>query len=232
MLFKPLLGTQLSGSVGGITASHNRGGAYFRQRATPTNPATPQQVTVRNAIAELGPRWNDVLTQAQRDGWNVYGDNVELTNRIGDAFNPSGKNMFDRSNVTAIQIAEPIQDDAPTIFNLGSFTEPVIGLADETGQDVEINFDNTDAWANETGSHMVVYISRPQNAGIKFFKGPYRFADTIDGDDTTAPTSPAVIAVPFPITSGQQLFVQIRVHRLDGRLSAIWRGMTIVSTAG
>ena len=28
----------LSGSFGGLTASHNRGGQYLRQRSTPTNP--------------------------------------------------------------------------------------------------------------------------------------------------------------------------------------------------
>lgn len=183
-------------------------------------------------MADLTTRWNDGLTQLQRDAWDVYGSNVELTNPIGDAFNPSGQNMYIRSNVTAIQIVTAIQDDAPTIFNLGAFTEPVIGVAAVSTQDVEINFDNTDAWANEDDSHMVVYISRPQNAGIKFFKGPYRFSDTIDGNATTAPTSPAAISVPFPISLGQQVFVQVRVHREDGRLSGIWRGMQTVTAGG
>ena len=71
---------------------------------------------------------------------------------------------------------------------------------------------------------MIVYSSRPQNQSINFFKGPYQLAGTVDGDDTTAPTSPQEITSPFPLTDGQHLFVQIRVHRIDGRLSGKWRG--------
>ncbi|KKM06452.1 hypothetical protein LCGC14_1743870, partial [marine sediment metagenome] len=48
MLFKSGLITQGSGSIGGLTASHNRGGMYFRARTIPTNPATSFQTVVRN----------------------------------------------------------------------------------------------------------------------------------------------------------------------------------------
>lgn len=231
MLFKGLLATQLSGSMDGITASHNKGGTYFRNRATPTNPSTSFQMTIRNAMGILTTRWLDDLTQAQRDGWQTYADNVTLTNRVGDAINVSGQNMYVRSNVSVIQIGETIIDDAPVMFNLGSFTEPTVASADSGSQLVAIGFDNTDDWANETGSHMIVYISRPQNASINFFKGPYQFADTIDGDDTTAPTSPAQITAPFTLSLGQVVFVRIRVHRIDGRLSGEWFGNVVVTAA-
>ncbi len=230
MLFKGLIATALSGSMDGITASHNKGGTYFRGRAIPTNPSTSFQVVVRNAMAVLTTRWLDVLTQAERDAWQTYADNVTLTNRVGDAINVSGLNMYVRSNVTVIQIGQTIQDTAPVIFNLGSFTEPSVGAASEASQDFAITFDNTDAWANETGSAMVVYVSRPQNASINFFKGPYQLADTVDGDDTTPPTSPQTIAAPFTIADGQVIFVQVRVCRLDGRLSGLWRGNAAVTS--
>jgi len=230
MLFKGLIATALSGSMDGITASHNKGGTYFRGRAIPTNPSTSFQVVVRNAMAVLTTRWLDDLTQAQRDAWQTYADNVTLTNRVGDAINVSGLNMYVRSNVTVIQIGETIIDVAPTMFNLGSFTEPSIGAASASSQDFQVTFDNTDAWANETGSHMIVYSSRPQNATINFFKGPYQLAGTIDGDDTVAPTSPATIASPFLIATDQVIFVQVRVHRIDGRLSGLWRGNETVTS--
>lgn len=230
MLFKPLLGAQLSGSVGGLTASHNRGGAYFRQRATPTNPATSRQVTIRNAMGILTTRWLDVLTQVQRDAWQVYAENVTLINRIGDAINVSGQNMYVRSNVSVIQIGETIIDDAPTMFNLGSFTEPAVVAANANDDTVDISFDNTDEWANETGSHMIVYISAPQNASINYFKGPYQFAETIDGDDTTAPTSPQNMPAGSTLAVGQVVFVRIRVHRIDGRLSGEWFGNVVVTS--
>ena len=47
MLFVPTIGTKLSGSLGGIVASHNRFGSYFRQRTVPVNPDTADQQMVR-----------------------------------------------------------------------------------------------------------------------------------------------------------------------------------------
>ena len=58
MLFKPTIVASLSGSLGGITASHNRFGAYLRERVIPVNPGTQPQVIVRNAfhVEKLQPR--------------------------------------------------------------------------------------------------------------------------------------------------------------------------------
>lgn len=230
MLFKGLLITSLSGSMDGVTASRNKGGSYLRKRAIPTNPNTSNQQIVRGAMGLLTSSWNDDLTAVQRDAWQTYADNVTLTNPNGDQINVSGQNMFIRYNIPAIQVGLAIQNAAPTTFNLGPFTEPTLISASAASQDLSVGFDNTDAWANETGSAMAVYISRPQNQSINFFRGPYQFSDTIDGDDTTAPTSPAAIAVPFPITDGQELFARIRVLRADGRLSSEFFGSVSVTS--
>lgn len=218
MLFESQIISRGSGSIGGLTASHNKGGNYFRARVTPTDPSTVFQQVIRAAAASLVNFWNDELTPAQRDAWEVYAVNTPLTNPFGASRTVSGLNMYVRGNVSRIQNGLAIVDDAPTLFNLGEFTLTQ-GGADETSQTLAVVFDNTDAWANETGSSMLVYISRPQNPGINFFKGPYRLAGKIDGDDTTAPTSPTTIPVPFAIVALQRLFWQIRVTRRDGRLS-------------
>lgn len=223
MLFKGLLGTQYSGSVAGLTASHNAGGTYFRERATPTNPASAQQVAVRNAMNSLVARWVDTLTQTQRDAWQTYADNVTLINRIGDAINVPALSMYVRSNVARLQTGETLLDAAPTIFDLGGFTDPSFAL-DEPNDEVDVTFDNTDDWANEDDSAMLVYASAPQNQSIEYFKGPYRFAGKIEGDAITAPTSPAAIGLPWPIATGQRVFLMTRVTRADGRYSTRFRG--------
>ena len=61
---------------------------------------------------------------------------------------------------------------------------------------------------------------------INFFKGPYQFAARINGDGTTPPTSPAVIASPFPFSAGQRVFTRIVVVRVDGRVSLDFRGQS------
>jgi len=222
MLFKSGLVTQVSGSIGGMTGSHNKGGMYFRARSLPTNPQTALQVAIRNAMTSLVNEWSGVLTAAQRAAWDVYAANTPVVNKLGDSVNRSGQQWFIGNNVPRLQAGFASIDDAPTNFNRGDFTDPSMAVSEAT-QNASITFDNTDAWANEDDASMLVFISRPQNAGVNFFKGPYQFAGSIDGDGTTAPTSPASIACPFAVVAGQKVFAQVRVSRADGRLSSPFR---------
>lgn len=224
MKFRPLLATDLSGSLGGITASHNRAGAYFRNRAIPTDPATSYQVAVRNLVASLTSHWLNTLTDAQRAAWEVYANSVFLPDALGEPRNISALAHYCRTNVPALQAGLDRQDDAPTVFNLGEFTNPTFDNFSASATTFDLTFDNTDAWANEDGSAMLVYASRNYNPSINFFKGPYRYAQMIEGDAVTPPTSPASITCPFPIVAANKTFVYIRVTRADGRLSALFRG--------
>jgi len=223
MLIKSAILTSASGSVGGLTASHNAGGLYFRARTIPVNPNSAPQQQVRNAMTVLTSAWVTDLTAGQRDGWKTYGVNVGLVNPLGDQIEVSGISMYVRSNVARLQAGLDRVDDAPTVFNLGSFTEPTITAVSAATQTLSLDFDDTDDWANEDGAAMLVYISRPQNLTINFFKGPYRLATSILGDGTTAPTSPAAIDLPFTAALGQKVFLRARVTRGDGRLSGEFR---------
>lgn len=222
MIFKSGLITQASGSLGGLTASHNKGGMYLRARAIPVNPQSAQQTAVRNALSQLTGAWLGTLTQAQRDAWAVYAANTLLPSKLGDPRQIPPLAQYVRSNVPRIQAGEAAINDAPTIFNLPVLTDPSFAI-DATADEVDVTFTDTDPWANEVGGHMFVYVSRPQDPTIEFFKGPYRLAGTIDGAGSP-PTSPASLALPFPATADQKFFVQVRVGRADGRLSAPFRG--------
>lgn len=223
MLFKSAIMTQGSGSVGGITVAHNRGGLYMRARVIPTNPNTPAQVTVRNAMTILSTRWVESLTPAQRDAWDLYAANVTKTNALGDQINVTGLNMYNRGNVSRIQGSLAIADNAPTIFDIGSFTDPGFAI-DEPNDELDITFTATDDWANEDGSAMEVFISQVQNLSINFFKGPYVFSGQILGDGITPPTSPATVPLPGPTVVDQRTFIKVNVTRLDGRLSGNFLG--------
>lgn len=218
MKFKSALMTDASGSIGGMTASRNRGGLYLRSRVAPVDPNTASQNAVRNAFAQLASQWASLLTTSQREAWDEYADQVEIPNPFGDPKQVSGINMYCRSNAPRIQADLERVDDAPTVNNTGEFTS-VDAVVTAVSDDVQIDFDDTDPWVGETGSSMLVYASRPQDLSINFFRGPYRFAGSIDGDATTPPTTPATIALPFPVTAGRKVFLRIRVSRADGRLS-------------
>lgn len=210
---------EVSGSLGGIVFSHNAGGPYMRARATVTNPNTPQQQVVRSLLSQLTSTWVTTLTDIQRQGWTDYAANVPLPNALGAPRHVTALNMYVRSNVPLIQAGFARQDDAPTSFTLGDFTAAA-GAASAGPQTISISFTVTDAWVDESDAGMLIYVSRQQNTTINFFKGPYQFAGSIDGDDTTPPTSPATIPVPFPLTAGNRIFFRQQVVRADGRLSA------------
>lgn len=230
MLFKSQVYTEASGSIGGITYSRNRGGMYTRARAMPTNPNTPYQQAIRAAVALLTSRWLDALTDLERLAWDDYALYTPLLNRLGEPHNVGGLAMFVRSNVPRIQAGIVIQNSAPYVNNLGEMTAPTAGAISAGGGTIAVNYSDGDAWVEEDGAHLLIYVSRGMNASINFFKGPFRYAGMVDGDAVTPPVPPASITLPFAVTAGQRVVARAAVTRADGRRSAdaTFRGTAVV----
>lgn len=218
-LFQSGIMTASSGSLGGLTFSHNRGGMYVRARVVPVNPNTPAQGVIRQQMANATNRWANTLTAAQRDGWETYAANVLLPGPLGDPRDVGGLGMFIRNTVPRARSASSIVDDAPIIFDTGGFTPVTAPTATDASDLIGFAFTNTDDWAGEDDSHMLIFVGRPQNPGINYFTGPYQYADKIDGDAITPPTSPASITSPFVFSAGQRMFFRVVVTRVDGRYS-------------
>lgn len=222
MKFKSQVYASVSGSVGGLTYSHNQGGMYCRARAVPTNPNTSFQQTLRNAMGQLTTRWGQTLTQTQRDAWAVFATNVPVVDSLGESRTIPPLSWYLKANSLRVQSGLSVIDAAPTIFELATLTIPVL-TATAAAATASLAYTNTDAWANEVGGALLVYASRPQNAGIQFFNGPYRYAGRVNGA-ATPPTSPATITLPFvtgPALS--KLFMKVVAVRADGRPSSPFR---------
>ncbi len=215
-----------SGSVGGLTYSHNAGGNYVRAKTIPTNPASPFQEAVRNIVAFLTGNWNINLTAAQRATWKTYADNVNWTDKQGQQITLSALAHYVRSNVPRLQAGLARVDDAPFIMALATFGNPAFGFAAAT-QEAAVQFLTGNNWVDTDGSAMLVYISRQQLPTIDYFKGPYRFAAAILGDSATPPTSPAAIAAPFAGDIGNRVFFKVSVTEADGRLSEPFRDFAV-----
>lgn len=230
MIFKSVFIDRGSGSIGGLTVSRNRGGMYMRGRGMPTNPNTEFQQAVRSAAAQLASNWRNVLTEDQRISWDLYAENVQLPNSLGDPRNVGGLGMYLRSNVPRIASGEADLvrvDDGPIVFNLGDVGPLEVESATAATDVVSIGFTDTDDWVDEDGAGLLVYTARAQNPSINFFKGSYRFAGAVLGDSTTPPTTPAAIDAAFNIDVANRTFVFARVSRADGRLSTPFRGFGI-----
>ncbi len=210
-------GTQISGSIGGTTWSHNRFGAYKRNRSVPVNPNTSRQVAVRNAVRTLTINWEIVLTQAQRNAWDLYGQNVSWVNKLGRAVFLTGLNHYVRCNTPRLMNGIASIDAAPTLFNIGAAESDLAVTASEATQDLTITGNDAGSWIGEADAWQFFFMGAPQNSGIKFFGGPYRQVTATPG--AGPPPFPVVIAAAFPFVEGQRIWVRSRIARGDGRLS-------------
>ena len=212
-------GTQVSGSTGGTTYSHNRFGAYTRNRSVPVNPNTDRQIGVRNAVRALTIAWQNTLTDAQRNGWEVYAANVSWINKLGQTVHLTGLNHYIRSNTPRLQVGVARVDAPPTTYNLATAELGLAAVASEVTQIASMTYDDTAAWANEAGGFQFVSCGLPKNGATKFFGGPYRIFGTITGDDIAPPSSPFAVTWTFPFAEGNRLWLRTRIARADGRLS-------------
>lgn len=227
MKYTSAIAATASGSMGGATASRNKGGQYFRRRAIPTNPSSSRQQVVRNGLANLSQAWSNTLTAAQRAAWSTYAANVPKTDSLGNTINLSGIGWYVACNNARISAGKAIVAAAPTTFTLADLTPPTVTGVASTGV-ASVAFTNTDLWASSVGGFLVMQFSRPQSAGINFFKGPFRVGFSIAGA-STPPTSPATGTMPFLGAAGNQVFWQARCLNADGRISGQLRGSFLLT---
>jgi hypothetical protein len=219
--FRGTIGTDQSGSIAGVTASHNRGGAYYRNRAIPVNPNTTQQQAVRSYFSNAQAAWA-ALTNAQRIAWDAYALATPVTNSIGASVNAGGKGMFTRSLVPRLQASLTQVSAGPTTSGLPALTGPGITSITASSGIMITTFTNTDTWATAVGGALLVFMSRGQSPTINSFKGPYRFAGKVAGA-VSPPTSPQNITSPFTLAATQRVFVRFIAVTADGRVSADFR---------
>lgn len=210
-------GQQRSGKQGGIVWSHNAAGPYVRNRSVPVNPNTDRQAAVRTAVRNLAIFWETQLSQAQRDGWDVYGANVNWMNRLGQSIKLTGLNHFIRCNTQKVVSGIATILQAPAIQDIGDAEDQLACTASEATQDLTIDGNAAAPWLVEALGWQFYYLGLPQNASRKFFGGPYRFVTATPG--AGPPPFPIVIASPWPFQEGQRLWLRSRIQRGDGRLS-------------
>lgn len=227
MKYTSAIAATASGSMGGATASRNKGGQYFRRRAIPTNPSTPRQQVVRNGLAALSQAWSNTLTAAQRAAWATYAANVPKTDSLGNTINLSGIGWYVACNNARISAGKTTIAAAPTTFTLADLTPPSVTGVASTGV-ASVTFTNSDIWASAVGGFLVMQFSRPQSAGITFFKGPFRVGFVVAGA-ATPPTSPATGTMPFAGAAGNTIFWQARALNADGRISGQLRGSFLLT---
>jgi hypothetical protein len=185
----------------------------------PVNPDTARQQEIRTHFSSVAARWSQTLTQAQRNGWNLYGDNVVMKNKLGQDVYLTGFNHYIRSNVARLQAGLDEVDVPPVTFSLPSADSTFDVSISESTQLATITFDDGAAWCDADGAGLITLCQMPKDVGRDYLVGPTRYMDVIEGDSVTPPTSTVTQTVPFVCSETQKVIVQGRIATADGRLS-------------
>lgn len=243
MKIKSALVTQMSGSIGGMTGSHNKGGMYLRARTIPVNPNSTQQQLQRQYFSTAVQRWTEVLTEVNRTTWRNYANNVLLTDTLGDALQLSGQQMYIRTATAQMLAASggatpptiDTFDTAPATFDTGELGDISFTQATSDNREVTVGIAGAPGWAAQDDGTLILQLGIPQNNSRRFFKGPFRFCDSVNGA-SLSPITTAVIDADdcTPIinfATGQRMFVRCRALYNDGRLtsSVIVNGIAITA---
>lgn len=172
----PLL-SDARASIGGATASKNRGGNYFRARIAPIQPRTPAQQDVRSNLSSLSSSWRS-LTQLQIAGWNALAATVTLKDTLGNSYKPTGAQLFVGNNMNNITVGNPLITTPPAL-------KPDFPAAGETSAAATAatpTFIVTVGYTAAPGAGMFIVRATPQlSAGISFIgQSQYRVIGTFN----------------------------------------------------
>jgi hypothetical protein len=114
----PLL-SDASGSVGGLNASHNKGGPYLRAKPHPKNTPTTPRSRSRSGLSAFSNHWRN-LSDVLRNRWDTYARNVPIASPNGRPGLLTGYHHFIRSNLSRLSIPGMVTvlTYAPTSFSL------------------------------------------------------------------------------------------------------------------
>lgn len=217
MLFLSDRFTSASGSIGGTTFSHNRFGLYTRARRVPVNPNTGAQQNSRQGLGSGSAAWRS-LTEAQRDGWNVYAAATPTVNALGQTVFLTGHQQFVASFSLSNRLGAGVVTTAPVTPGRPSIGSPVVAITAAAGGSIAVTAIDA-AIDNILG----VFVGDPISAGVTFFAGPYQLV----GSD--APAAGAITLTPVAGRNGLAFVVGQRIPYRLAALDAAFRLSTIAS---
>ena len=170
MIYRPGIAVgQMSGSLGGVTASRNKGGQFFRLRAIPTNPSTTAQLRARGNLATVSEDWQ-LLTSANRDAWTEWARQNPIVNALGDSILMSGHQSFVKLGSRRLLDQNQPSSSPPVDARPNGYIQIV--------QDGDIGAGDTDLTFSSTlpaGGKVELWGAVLNSPGIEYVKNLYKF---------------------------------------------------------
>lgn len=213
--------TNISGSIGGVTGSRNKGGQYLRARTTPVNPNSAAQQQARTRFTDANEAWA-TLSVARKESWDGFSEIQTATNRLGDPITLSGQNAFigSYSSLEAAGITPALDPPAPN-------TQPPSYLIPEFVFEFAGDINAITPFPAGTlgaGDRLLIGCSPNLPPGVSRFKGPFRNFSAVAGnaigsDIETAVQAAANARIENPPV-GSKFAIRIIQVRADGAYSS------------
>jgi hypothetical protein len=190
-----------SGSLAGVTASHNRFGQYERSRRSPVQPTMSDRQSTAKANFAAASAAFSALTQEQIESWNTYADSHPTVNALGQSVKLTGHMMF-------VSIASQLLNCGQALPTIPPVSSEVWNVA---GIDIDALTDGTltVAWtAGDANDFLLVAVSRPVAPGVTFQK-TFRQFGAAGADTATLDVSDAVVAAYGALVLGHKIFVKV-----------------------
>lgn len=101
------LAQDVRGSLAGTTFTKCRSGATIRQKVTPTNRQTPNQLGARANFSRCAQIWR-TLTDDQRAQWANFATQHPITDAFGKQIILSGAQQFTSTNAKRLALGGPV----------------------------------------------------------------------------------------------------------------------------
>lgn len=223
MLFKGILISSASGRIGDAVASRNSGGSYFRSIGNPNpNPATDEQLTCRQALADLYAQWQELSDEA-RGKWELFSRRTLRPSRIGTYRPVGGYQEFCRANFCRFICNAALGQGLSTVVLPTNNTEadqgfpiPSFTIAESHAEGF-LYYDDDAAWNQSDQSALIAWFSPVLPPTINWYRSPMTLAFCWPG--TTLGGSPYTFEAPGELAAGNVVFVKTRTTMYHGGLS-------------
>jgi hypothetical protein len=208
---------QASGSQAATVFSHNRFGAYTRNRAIPIKRITKWTIAIKLQFEQNSKAWAS-LTEARRLAWRLWADNNPFIDTLGASQTLTGHQAYCKLNGTLQQIGSAVTPDPPATPAPAGMTALSL-TADIGAGDVSLVFTPTPFTANLAP---MVWAAVVESTGITYVQNRYKLCTTPGIGQTSPMLIQQYVEARFgALAVGQTLWVKVHVvDKITGLMSA------------
>jgi len=217
----------MSGSLGSVVFSHNKGGAYMRNRVTPTKATTEYAALAKARMTTAAQAWQN-LTADQQVAWREWTKTNPILHAIGQSRIVAGHVAYIRSAVTAAVTGSSVLDDPP-VEPASKSLSSLAATGDIGAGVVSVVFTPSPIEATE---RLMVWAAVVDSPGINYVENLYKLVG-VRGPETESPLEieASIVARFGTLQVGQTLFVKVQVVNDDNlQPSGFMKASVVIET--